>query len=85
LGPPTTNAAAESFFSTLKRELVNRRRFATRAEAKSAIFEWIEVFYNRQRRHSTLGDVSPAAFERSYVATLPSQSAGVRGTGSSPS
>ena len=65
-------AVAQSFFSALKRELVNRRPFATRTEARSAIFEWIEVFYNRRRRHSTLGDVSPAAFERSYAATLTS-------------
>ena len=42
------HSAAESFFSTLKRELINRRRFATRTEARSAIFEWIEVFYNRR-------------------------------------
>jgi putative transposase len=72
VGTAYDNAAAESFFSTLKRELVNRRRFATRVEAKSAIFEWIEVFYNRRRRHSTIGNVSPAAFERSYARALTS-------------
>jgi putative transposase len=53
----------ESFFHTLKTELVSHRRYATRAEAKQEIFEWLEVFYNRTRRHSTLGYCSPAEFE----------------------
>ena len=57
------NATMESFWSTLKRELVHRYEFATRAEAKAAIFEWIEVFYNRERFHSALGDQSPVDFE----------------------
>ena len=54
----------ESFFGTLKQELVNRRRFATREVAGQEVFEYIEVWYNRQRRHSSLGYVSPAEFER---------------------
>jgi putative transposase len=58
------NAVAESFFATLKLELVDGARFRTRAIARSSIFEYIEVWYNRQRRHSTLGNVSPAVFER---------------------
>jgi putative transposase len=58
------NAAAESFFATLKRELIERRVWATRLEVRTAVFEWIEVFYNRQRRHSTLGYLSPVEFER---------------------
>lgn len=57
------NAAMESFWSTLKNELVHRRRFATRAQACAALFEWIEVFYNRQRLHSALGYKSPVDFE----------------------
>jgi transposase InsO family protein len=57
------NACVESFFGTLKRELVHHRHYATRAEAKQDIFEYIEVFYNRQRRHSTLGYDSPAEYE----------------------
>jgi putative transposase len=57
------NAVTESFFGTLKQELVHRTKFATRAEAKAAIFRYIEVFYNRTRMHSTLGYVSPEAFE----------------------
>ena len=60
------NAPTESFFATLKRELVHRRRFATRQEAKTAVFAWIETWYNRKRRHSTLGYLSPEAFERQY-------------------
>lgn len=57
------NAVVESFFHTLKVELVHHRRYLTRDEARQDIFEWMEVFYNRQRRHSTLGYRSPAEFE----------------------
>jgi transposase InsO family protein len=57
------NAVMESFWGTLKRERLNRLRFATREEARSAIFEWIEAWYNRKRSHSSLGYVSPEAFE----------------------
>jgi transposase InsO family protein len=57
------NAAMESFWSTLKNELVHRQTFATRAEARTAIFEYVEVFYNRQRLHSALGYKSPVDFE----------------------
>ena len=57
------NAARESFWSSLKRELVHRERFATRAEARAAVFEWIEIFYNRERLHSALGYKSPVDFE----------------------
>ncbi len=59
------NAVVESFWSTLKREHVNRRRFATRAEARSSIFSWIEGWYNRRRSHSAIGYMSPEAFEAS--------------------
>ncbi len=61
------NAVAESFFATLKNELVYTRRFATRAEAREAIFEFVEVFYNRHRRHSTIGYVSPMEFEMKFI------------------
>jgi transposase InsO family protein len=58
------NACVESFFATLKGELVHRAtRFATHAEARSRVFEWIECWYNRRRRHSSLGHLSPEAFE----------------------
>ncbi len=57
------NAVVESFFATLKSEFIHRNRFQTRREATSQIFEWIEVFYNRIRIHSTLGYLSPMQFE----------------------
>jgi putative transposase len=57
------NAVAESFFATLKKELVNRRPWPQKAELRSEIFDYIEIFYNRQRRHGTLGMISPADFE----------------------
>lgn len=57
------NAFIESFWSSLKYEVVYHQRFATRAEARSAIFDYIEVFYNRTRLHSSLGYLSPLAFE----------------------
>jgi len=60
------NAVSESFFGTLKTELVYFSRFRTRAEAREAIFDYIEIFYNRQRRHSTLGYLSPLEFERQF-------------------
>jgi len=57
------NAFVESFFRTLKVELINRRKFQTREEAKSAIFEFIEVWYNRQRLHSSLDYMTPEEYE----------------------
>ncbi len=57
------NAMMESFWATLKGELVQQRSYATRAEARQSIFEYIEVFYNRQRLHSSLGYQSPESFE----------------------
>ena len=60
------NAPTESFFASLKRELVYRTTFATRAEARAALFEWIAVWYNRKRRHSALGYASPEQFEQQY-------------------
>jgi transposase InsO family protein len=61
------NAVVESFFSTLKNELVHDQDFITREEAQAAVFEFIEVFYNRQRLHQTLGYVSPVQFEAACV------------------
>jgi putative transposase len=58
------NAPMESFFGTLKQELVYHERFVTRDDAKAKVFEYIEVFYNRQRRHSAAGSHSPVEFER---------------------
>ena len=58
------NAAMESFWSTLKEELVHRTHFESRAQAASAIFDYIEIFYNRERLHSALGFMSPVEFEK---------------------
>ncbi len=63
------NAVAERFFGTLKNELVHSQNFASQEIAKTAIVEWIEVFYNRQRIHSTLNYRSPIQFEEEYWAS----------------
>jgi transposase InsO family protein len=60
------NAMAESFFATLKKGHVFRERFETREEARRRIFEYLEIFYNRVRRHSSLGYKSPVAYENQY-------------------
>jgi putative transposase len=62
------NAVAESFFATLKRELADDADWATREDARTAVFEYIEVWYNQQRRHSSLGYLSPATFELQQAA-----------------
>jgi len=67
-GDPYDNAVAESFFRTLKVELVYLRRFRTRLEAEAAIVEYIESFYNRRRRHSSLDYLSPAEYEELALA-----------------
>jgi transposase InsO family protein len=64
------NAPLESFFATLKVELVHQRQYPSRAAARSDLFEYIECFYNRYRRHSALGYLSPADFEANYVLRL---------------
>lgn len=65
------NAPMESFWSTLKNELVHHRRYATREQARREIAEYIEVFYNRQRRHSRLGNCSPAVFAQQWARQQP--------------
>lgn len=60
------NALAESFFATLETELIDRSDWTTLSEAKAAVFDFIEIFYNRIRRHSSLGHLSPAQFEERY-------------------
>ena len=69
VGDAYDNAMAESFFATLECELLDRCRFKTQAEARMAVFQFIEGFYNPRRRHSSLGYLSPIAFERQYAAT----------------
>ena len=63
-GTPADNAVVESFFSSMKRERLSGVRFETREAARRAIFEYVEVFYNRRRRHSHVGGISPVEFER---------------------
>lgn len=64
VGDAYDNAMAESFFATLEREVLSRRRFKSQAEAKMAIFDWLEGWYNPHRRHSALGYRSPVNYER---------------------
>ena len=61
------DALTESFFATLECELVDRSRWRTHAEARSAVFDYIEGFYNPRRRHSALGYLSPTAYERAHT------------------
>jgi putative transposase len=69
VGDALDNAVAESFFATLQTELLDRRRWATRKQLAQAIFEWIEVFYNQQRRHSTLGMLDPVTYHQTRRST----------------
>jgi putative transposase len=66
VGDAYDNAMCESFFATLECELIDRRRFRTKAEARLAIFSFIEGFYNPRRRHSGLGYLSPIDYERHF-------------------
>jgi putative transposase len=68
IGDCFDNAMAESFFSTIQRELLDEHHWETRAELASAVFEWIEAWYNPHRRHTSLGGISPADYEAAYRA-----------------
>ena len=70
VGSAYDNAMMESFFSTLQRELLDRRHWTTRKELASAIFEWIEAWYNPRRRHTSIHDCSPVEYERLYTAAV---------------
>jgi putative transposase len=61
------NAAVESFWARMQTELLNTQKWSTRVELSAAIFDWIEVFYNRTRRHSSLGMMSPSAYEKLHT------------------
>lgn len=63
---PYDKACAESFLSTIKIEMIYHEHYATRAQAKATIFEYIEIYYNRQRRNAAIGNVKPAAFRRRF-------------------
>jgi putative transposase len=64
------NAVAESFFSSLKKERIRRKVYRTRSLARADVFDYVEMFYNRTRRHSHLGGVSPKAFENASKLAL---------------
>jgi putative transposase len=66
VGDAYDNAMAESFLATLECELLHRHRFRTRTEARLAVFDYLEGFYNPHRRHSALGQLSPADYESSH-------------------
>jgi Integrase core domain len=68
VGDAYDNAMCESFFATLECELLDRHRFKTQAEARIAVFDFIEGFYNRRRRHSSIGYLSPIDYERLHAA-----------------
>ena len=68
-GDAYDNAVAESFFATLETELLDRTSFATRNQARSAVFDYIEGFYNPHRRHSAIGYHSPTDYERRAITT----------------
>jgi putative transposase len=67
-GVALDNAMAESFFATLECELLDRERFRSRTQARMAVFDYLEGFYNPRRRHSALGYLSPVQYERSHQA-----------------
>lgn len=75
------NAVVESFFATLKAELIQGRSYGSRHEARAEIFEYVESFYNRRRRHSSLGYQSPMEFEDETTNNVTPSSAATRGTG----
>ena len=70
VGSAYDNAMMESFFGTLQRELLDRRSWTTRKELASAIFEWIEAWYNPRRRHTSIDNLSPVDYERLYTAAI---------------
>lgn len=76
-GTAHDNAMAESFFATLEKELLDMTRFTTKSEARRAIFDYIEIFYNRQRRHTKIGSLSPDEFERRWRKTVEEEVHGV--------
>jgi transposase InsO family protein len=70
VGAAADNAMMESFFGTLQLELLDRRRWSTRRELASAVFEWIEAWYNPRRRHTSIDDLSPVEYERLHAAAV---------------
>ncbi len=85
VGDAYDNAMCESFFATLECELLARSRFKTQAEARHAIFEFVEGFYNRRRRHSSIGYLSPVDYEQRHPATRSTPTHTSLPSGSQPS
>jgi putative transposase len=71
VGDALDNAVAESFFATLECELLDRHHWPTRQGLRTAVFDFIEIFYNRQRRHSTLDYHTPASYEQQHLPPAP--------------
>jgi putative transposase len=71
IGDALDNAVAESFFATLECELLDRHAWPTRHGLRTAVFDLIEIVYNRQRRHSTLDDAGPASYEQQHLPRAP--------------
>jgi len=67
IGDCFDNAVVESFWGTMQVELLNRRRWKTRVELANAIVEYLEIFHNRKRRHSSLGMLTPIEFEKMHI------------------
>ena len=67
VGDAYDNAMCESFFATLETELIERKRFKNQAEARMAVFDFIEAWYNPRRRHSALGQMSPTNYEEMHA------------------
>jgi putative transposase len=85
IGDPWDNAVAETFFASLKNELLRRERFPTREQARMRIFWYVECFYNTRRRHSSLGYQSPADYEQHHLQqAIPAETIGVNRSGSTP-
>ena len=70
VGDAFDNAMMESFWSSMQNELLNRKKWKTRLELTNAMFDYIEIFYNRQRRHSSIDYVSPVEFELSFRTSI---------------
>ncbi|EFK97266.1 IS3 family transposase [sediment metagenome] len=84
MGDAYDNAMAESFFASLECELLDRRCFRTQAEARMAVFRYLEGWYNPRRRHSALGYLSPMNFEAKHAATVTWPTLAVAGLGDHP-
>jgi len=77
VGDALDNAVAEAFYSSLQKEVLNQRRWTSRGQLETALFRYLEGFYNRRRRHSTLGYLSPEEFERKIAQEAPKQDAAI--------